>query len=107
MSDIEINKVLGQMRALAADMRAPEVQPGRATAADGNFGKLLQQSLDSVSAQQTAAQALATRFEAGSGDVSVAEVVISMQKASLSFQAMTEVRNRLVEAYQQVMNMPI
>lgn len=107
MSDIEINKVLGQMRALAAELRAPEAQPGRPGAADGSFGRLLQQSLDSVSAQQAAAQSLSTRFEAGAGDVSIAEVMVSMQKASLSFQAMTEVRNRLVEAYQQVMNMPI
>jgi len=33
--------------------------------------------------------------------------MVAMQKASLSFQAMTEVRNKLVEAYQQIMNMPI
>jgi len=35
------------------------------------------------------------------------EVMIALQKASLSFQAMTEVRNRLVSAYQDIMNMPI
>lgn len=107
MIDMEINKVLGQMRALSAQIQAPD-PASAATAAGGvNFGELLRQSIDSVNEQQAAAQSLATRFESGAADVSVAEVMVSMQKASLSFQAMTEVRNRLVEAYQQVMNMPI
>jgi flagellar hook-basal body complex protein FliE len=39
--------------------------------------------------------------------VNLPEVMIAWQKASLSFQAMTEVRNRLVNAYQEIMNMPI
>jgi flagellar hook-basal body complex protein FliE len=107
MIDMEINKVLGQMRALSAQIQPPG-QVGGATGPGGvNFGELLRQSIDSVNEQQAAARSLATRFEGGAADVSVAEVMVSMQKASLSFQAMTEVRNRLVEAYQQVMNMPI
>ena len=107
MSDMEISKVLGQMRALATEIRAPGLATPPAGPGATHFGELLRQSIDSVSTQQTAAQSLATRFESGPADVSVAEVMVSMQKASLSFQAMTEVRNRLVEAYQQVMNMPI
>ncbi len=107
MIEMEISKVLGQMRALSAEIQAPG-QPAQAAGPGGvNFGEVLRQSIDSVSEQQAAAQSLATRFETGAADVSVAEVMVSMQKASLSFQAMTEVRNRLVEAYQQVMNMPI
>jgi flagellar hook-basal body complex protein FliE len=39
--------------------------------------------------------------------VNLPEVMIALQKASLSFQAMTEVRNKLVNAYQDIMNMPI
>ncbi|MCK6370494.1 MAG: flagellar hook-basal body complex protein FliE [Gammaproteobacteria bacterium] len=104
MIEMEINRILGQMRALSGEIQGrPAVQP------DGGvqFGELLRQSIDAVSEQQAAATSLADRFESGATDVSVAEVMISMQKASISFQAMTEVRNRLVEAYQQVMNMPI
>lgn len=109
MIEMEINKVLGQMRALSAQMQGPD-RPAPAAGngpAGTSFGELLRQSIDSVNEQQAAAQSLVTRFESGAPDASVAEVMVSMQKASLSFQAMTEVRNRLVEAYQQVMNMPI
>ncbi|MCC7256914.1 MAG: flagellar hook-basal body complex protein FliE [Gammaproteobacteria bacterium] len=104
MIEMEINKVLGQMRALSAEIQAPgAAQP----AAGVDFGDLLRRSIEQVNEQQSAASSLLTRFEGGAQDVSVAEVMISMQKASLSFQAMNEVRNRLVEAYQQIMNMPI
>jgi flagellar hook-basal body complex protein FliE len=106
MIEMEINKVLAQMRSLSTEIQGrPEIQPQPGVPPD--FGALLRQSIDSVSQQQSTADGLITRFESGATDVSVAEVMISMQKASLSFQAMTEVRNRLVDAYQQVMNMPI
>lgn len=109
MIEMEINKVLSQMRSLSAELRT-DAQPaatGLPAAGGTAFGDVLRQAIDSVSAQQSAAQTLVTRFEGGAPDVSVAEVMVSMQKASLSFQAMNEVRNRLVDAYQQVMNMPI
>jgi flagellar hook-basal body complex protein FliE len=106
MIEVEINKVLEQMRALAGEIRAQPL-PRDASGEPSGFAALLRQSIDAVNDQQAAATDLVTRFEAGARDVSVAEVMISMQKASLSFQAMNEVRNRLVEAYHQVMNMPI
>jgi flagellar hook-basal body complex protein FliE len=106
MIDMEINKVLEQMRALAGEIRTP-APPAQPEGGPGSFAALMRQSIDSINEQQAAATGLLTRFESGAPDVSVAEVMISMQKASLSFQAMNEVRNRLVEAYHQVMNMPI
>lgn len=104
MIEMEINRILSQMRALSGEIQGRPATPAEESAP---FGEILRQSIDAVSQQQAAASSLAARFESGATDVSVAEVMISMQKASLSFQAMTEVRNRLVEAYQQVMNMPI
>ncbi len=46
-------------------------------------------------------------FELGEGDANLAEVMIAVQKSSVSFEAMVQVRNKLVEAYKEVMNMPI
>lgn len=106
MSDMEISKVLAQMRALSAEIHRP-VLPEAAAPGSVKFGEVMRNAIDNVNQQQAAANDLVTKFETGAADVSVAEVMISMQKASLSFQAMAEVRNRLVEAYQQVMNMPI
>jgi len=104
MSDLEINRVLAQMRTITS-----ELQPNLKTedVAGANFGEIMKQAVDKVSEQQGIASSMMTGFENGTGDASLAEVMVSMQKASLSFQAMTEVRNKLIDAYQQVMNMPI
>jgi flagellar hook-basal body complex protein FliE len=109
MSQMEINKVLTQMRALSGSMGLPEtgLAQGVPGAGSPNFGQVLEQSISKVNEQQGVAQNLITGFQTGSGTASVAEVMVAMQKASLSFTAMTQVRNKLVEAYQEIMNMPI
>jgi flagellar hook-basal body complex protein FliE len=48
-----------------------------------------------------------TQFEQGVAGVELPQVMLEMQKASVSFRAVTEVRNKLVDAYQSIMNMPI
>jgi len=104
MSNLEINRVLAQMRTLNS-----ELQPGQKNEeiSGASFGDVMKQAVEKVSEQQSIASTMMTSFETGAGDASLAEVMVSMQKASLSFQAMTEVRNKLVEAYREVMNMPI
>ena len=72
-----------------------------------DFAGLLKASIQGVNEAQGAAAGMAAAFERGEADVSLPEVMIALQKASLSFQAMTEVRNRLVSAYQEIMSMPI
>ena len=46
-------------------------------------------------------------FQRGDPGVELPQVMLEMQKASVSFRALTEVRNRLVSAYQEIMNMQI
>jgi len=106
MSDMEISRVLNQMRALASQIE-PAAAPAPLPAGQAEFGQVLRQAIDTVSAQQNQAAQLMTGFENGTGTTSLAEVMVSMQKSSLSFTAMTEVRNRLIEAYQEIMNMPV
>jgi flagellar hook-basal body complex protein FliE len=67
----------------------------------------LKQSIDQVNAMQQEASKLSSAFSAGDPSVDVTEVMIALQKAGVAFQAMTEVRNRLVSAYQDVMSMPV
>jgi flagellar hook-basal body complex protein FliE len=83
-----------------------EPEPGAAPA-DGDFSTLLKQSVDQVNAMQQEASKLSSAFSAGDPSVDVTEVMIALQKAGVAFQAMTEVRNRLVSAYQDVMSMPV
>lgn len=110
VKSLEISQVLAQMRALQAEMGTglrPPAVTGTETAGAPSFTQVLGQAINQVSGQQQAAQALVTGFENGTSTASVAEVMIQMQKSSLSFEAMTQVRNRLVDAYQEIMNMPI
>lgn len=106
MSDIDINRVLAEMRALATQASH---RPAAAAAEPGqpDFGAVLKDSIDAVNSTQQTARVAAEKFEAGDPDADLAEVMIAMQKASLSFKAMTEVRNKLVDAYREIMNMPI
>jgi flagellar hook-basal body complex protein FliE len=94
--------------ALLAELKRLEAN-GQANGADEGFefSELLAQAVDKVNDAQASAAGMAQAFELGETDATLAEVMIALQKASLSFQAMTEVRNRLVTAYQEVMNMPI
>lgn len=106
-SEIDMNGLLAQMRALAAQAegRAPEAA---GAGADGpGFAELLRRSIDSVSEAQKEAGRLAAAFETGDPNVNLAEVMVALQKANLSFQAMTQVRNKLVAAYQEIMGMQI
>lgn len=105
MSSTEINQVLAQMRVMAAQAGA---QPVRAEESTGNnFGQLLKQSIDTVNETQLEAGAMKKAFETGQGDVDLAQVMIAVQKSSISFETMVQVRNKLVDAYKDVMNMPI
>ncbi|MEO8466676.1 MAG: flagellar hook-basal body complex protein FliE [Gammaproteobacteria bacterium] len=104
MSGVEMTRLLGEMQRLGA---AADKRPESVAHETGGFAELLQSSMDAVNRAQTTATDMAASLERGDKSVTLPEVMIAMQKASLSFQAMTEVRNRLVTAYQEVMNMPI
>lgn len=105
MSDIAINQVLSQMRAMAA--QAESVKPAAASDGGVGFAALMQDSIESVNASMMEAKVKATAFEAGDPQMSLAEVMVTSQRASVEFQAMTEVRNKLLTAYQEIMSMQV
>jgi flagellar hook-basal body complex protein FliE len=111
MSNMEIDRVLAQIRAISAQSKVggagPAAAAARGVGAPSEFAKLMGQGLNSVSAAQDRASALATAFERGTPGVELPQVMLEMQKANVSFRALTEVRNKLVNAYQEIMNMPI
>ncbi len=103
MSDINVNQVLAQMRTMSIDAS----NKSQATDSSSDFAAMLKQSIDSVNQAQQTSGELAKAFESGKSDVSLAEVMIASQKATVSFQAMLQVRNKLVDAYKDVMSMPM
>lgn len=104
MNEISPEQLLSQMRSLGKSLQVP---PAVNAPAAGEFGQLLKTSLDAVNSTQMQAGALKAGFENRTSDVSLAEVMIAGQKADISFRAVTEVRNKLVQAYQDIMNMPV
>ena len=106
MSDVAINQVLSQMRAMQALARneSPSSIEARASSP---FSELMSQSIEQVNNSMQQSKAVAARFETGDPSVSLAEVMINAQKASIQFSGMTEVRNKLLTAYKDVMNMPV
>ena len=106
MNDIKLTDLLADMQRLASGASA-SAAPGVGGAPSQGFADLLEASIAGVGAAQGTAAELAAAFERGEAAVSLPEVMIALQKASLSFQAMTEVRNHLVSAYQEIMNMPV
>jgi flagellar hook-basal body complex protein FliE len=105
MSDIAINQVLAQMRAMQA-LANPQATP-EAVQGQGKFSNLMQASIKEVNAAMQESRAMTTRFEMGDPTVSLAEVMVNSQKAGLQFQAVAEIRNRVLSAYKEVMNMPV
>lgn len=105
MTTINIDQILTQMRTMSAQAAStPRVAEESVGA---SFGDLLSQSINQVNETQQHAGELKRAFELGEKDVDLAEVMVAVQKSSLSFETMLQVRNKLVDAYKEVMNMPI
>jgi flagellar hook-basal body complex protein FliE len=108
MSRMEIDSVLAQIRSLSAQTRlAPTPTADTQKAGASEFANVLKKGIDQVNQTQVNATALADAFDRGTPGVELPQVMLEMQKASVSFRALTEVRNRLVTAYQDIMNMPL
>jgi len=109
MSQMEIDRVLAQIRALSSQLH-PAATPARPTQGPGGvseFANILRQGIDSVNQQQQRAAQLSDAFERGTPGVELPQVMLEMNKASVSFRALNEVRNRLISAYQEIMNISL
>ncbi len=98
-----IDQLLQELNSLASKAAG---QDGVAPAGNADFGQALKAALDQVNAAQQDAATATERFDLAP-DANLHDVMMSLQKASLSFQAMVQVRNRLVSAYQEIMNMQV
>ena len=110
---IDQNRILAMMEQLKAAAQKPAggAAPGPEALAEPSakldFGQALKNTLQNVSDQQAAASKLGQAFTMGDPSVNLSDVMISMQKASINFQATVQVRNKLVSAYHEIMNMQV
>ncbi len=110
MSEIKTNELLSQLQMLARQVQqGSQGENSEALESSGGveFSKLIEDSIKSVNDQNMKAADTAKAFELNDPDVPLSEVMIEMQKARVSFEALKQVRNQLVDAYKQVMNMPL
>jgi flagellar hook-basal body complex protein FliE len=109
-----IEAMVAQLRNAAARAAGPatapsEVEQATQAGAPGrvDFSEALRSSLDQVNGAQRKAEDMGQRFALGDDSVNLSDVMIASQKASISFQATVQVRNKLVSAYHDIMNMQV
>lgn len=105
MSNISaVDGLLAQMRVAAAGLRepAPAASSGKV-----DFANVLKNTLDGVAQAQEKSETLQKAFVMGDDKVSLSDTMIAMQKAGINFQATVQVRNKVVQAYNDIMNMQV
>lgn len=114
---MDIQNVLSQMRTMKLQSQGPDafirqdkaegptqLQPGQQPP---SFQDLMSNALDTVTDLQSESSRLQTAIERGDEGVTLTQAMIASQKASVAFQAVSEARNKLVNAYEKIMNMPV
>ena len=116
----DISSVLDQIRSMQSELNqtsraTPNVRVGAAQGVDKvneaseapDFAEMLKNAIDKVNETQKTANALRESYEMGDPEVDITQVMIASQKSTVAFEAMTQVRNKLVSAYQEIMRMPV
>ncbi|OAN18614.1 flagellar hook-basal body complex protein FliE [Photobacterium jeanii] len=103
---MKIGGLQSEMQAMALEAQSAS-RPGTAQQVSADFGALLGDAIKSVNHLQGESSALQTRFDEGDRSVSLSDVMIARNKSSVAFDATVQVRNKLVEAYKEMMNMPV
>lgn len=106
MSISAVDNLLAQMRVAATQAGLREPAP-TTQAPKVDFSNVLKSSLDSVAQTQTASKSMQKAFVMGDDSVSLSDTMIAMQKADINFQATVQVRNKFVQAYNDIMNMQV
>ncbi|MES1952315.1 flagellar hook-basal body complex protein (FliE) [Salinisphaera sp. S4-8] len=118
ISAVNLNSVLQQLQSTANQAGPGGVQPGvqagpQAVAKSGekaeavDFSNALVAAIDRIDGMKQAAHAQGHAFERGVPGVGINDVMVDMQKASLGFEMGVQVRNRVVSAYREIMNMQV
>lgn len=102
-----IEQMLSVLRSTATQAAGKSADTASSAAGGADFAQVLQGSIEKVNQAQTQAHEMAEKLVAGDNSQNLHEVMIALQTASVSFQEMVQVRNRLVSAYQDVMNMQV
>jgi flagellar hook-basal body complex protein FliE len=102
--------ILSAMDALAeaASAPLPQVpQPAAANAEQSSFSEMFKAAIDRLDDSVAAANAATTSFASGNRDIPLSDVMISLEEAGLALQTAATVRDKVISAYTNIMNMPV
>lgn len=111
--DISKNSLFAQMQSMSLEASGSKVSAlptesiSSVNPSGNNFGNLLKDAINNVSELQLDAGSKRTAFELGDRSVSLAQTMVAAQKAGIAFDATVQVRNKFVEAYKEIMSMPV
>lgn len=111
--NVEMNSLLAQMQEMKR-IAKPELQPQQELQIDNaqdveqpQFASMFKNALDKVNDLQSTSGQLQEAYIRGDSNVDITRVMVASQKSSIAFQAAVQVRNKLVESYKDIMNMPV
>lgn len=109
-TSMSIDQVLAQMRQIrrtAGLDRAPDLLPPSTQTDKAGFGNVFKDAVNQVNQLQNNADNLQTEYIRTDGATDITRVMVATQKANIAFQATMQVRNKMVEAYKEIMSMPV
>ena len=102
------NSLYAQMQSMSVEAAGNNItSTPKVNQSSSDFGNILQDAVKSVNELQKDAGEKKTAFELGDRSVTLAETMIASQKAGIAFDATVQVRNKFVEAYKEIMSMPV
>ena len=106
-NSIDSTALLSQLKVMANRAGIPPVEVAETSQTRPEFTTFLADSLQSVNQRSETASSLAKAFELGDPSVDLSQVTIEIQKARVAFETLSQVRNKLISAYQEIMSMPV
>jgi flagellar hook-basal body complex protein FliE len=107
MNVSNVDNLLAQMRAAVAAAQGQQPNAAAKATSGADFANVLKNSLDGVNQMQRQAEDMQKAFVLGDDKVSLSDTMIAMQKADISFKTAVQVRNKMVAAYNDIMNMQV
>ena len=108
--DIKAQSLYQEMQAMAAGARlemGPMAAPTELNPSSSNFSQMLSEAVNNVNSMQLESREKQKAFEMGDTSLSLADVMVAKEKSGIAFEATVQVRNKVLEAYKQIMNMPV
>lgn len=107
MNQIQASQLLQQLNQLSERVDADKLLNNVDAKSDNSFSNLMKETLSNINEQQLSASNMGTEYQLGNKNIDTAQLMIEIQKARVSFEALNQFRNQVVSAYQDVMNMQV